>query len=173
MNRETTYEVRNNKIEAWLSEHETLIAIILASTALVVLLIIGIMQPDGGPGRIKKELEKAGYNVDNIDFILVDKGDFWSDIGKIYQSSTSIEYLDGVFVDQWELKSFSFGTGIITHWSVKPYPEIPAAIPMDLRLTITQEQYEHFEEQAGGQDAEEYIKQLIDNSIRNADVQNL
>lgn len=167
MNQKTPYKVHRNKIEAWFSDHETFIAIIILSTVLVVLLILGFLLPDSGPGRIKKELEKAGYNVDNIDFVLVDEGDFWFNSGKIYQSSTPIEYLEGVFVNQWELKSISFGTGMITYWSVKPYPEIPATIPVDLRLTITQEQYEQLAEQADGQDVEEYIKQLIDNSIQN------
>ncbi len=166
MLQEIAYKIQKSKIKTWFSEHETLISIFLLSVFLIALLIISLVQPDNGPDRIKKELEKTGYNVDGIDFVLVDKGNVWSGSRKLYESSKPIEYY-GVLVNQWELKSYYYGMTTF-YWSVKPYPEIPSVIPVDLQLTITQDIYEQLQNQAGEQEVEEYIKQLIHNSIREA-----
>lgn len=127
MQQGTTCKTDKNKIKLWFSKQKSLITFILITTIMSVILIVGLIF-DSGPNRIKKELERDGYNVDNIDFVLVDKGSFWSRDGEIYQSSTPIEYADGVFVNQWKLQSFSFGSGYFIHWCVKPYPEIPSPI---------------------------------------------
>lgn len=122
----------------------------------VGLLAVSPFIPDNGHKTLKSELKKAGYNVEAIDFALIEKDGFGSAGKRIYQSSEPIEYAMGIYVDQWELNSYSYGTSFITHYNVKPYPEPPGTIPVNLRLTITQEDYNLLSEQAGGQEVEEY-----------------
>lgn len=164
------HKIRRNKVVLWISEHDTPTIVILFSVILIATLAIGLTQPDSGPAIIRKELEKEGYSVNSIDFVLIDKGSLWSDRGQIYESSEPIEYSDGIYVNQWELKSYHYGMTPFTNYDiVKPYPEVPATIPVDLQLTITKEVYRQLEEQAGEQEVEEYIKQLIYNSLKVAE----
>lgn len=167
MHRETRHKISLNNIRTWFSENETFAAVTVTSIILIIYVIIALLQPDNGPAKIKKELEKAGYDVSYIEFVYVGKKDFWSDPARIYRSSRPIEYLEDVFVDQWELKTFQYGiTALISHWVVKPYPEVPGAVFVDLRLTITQKDYDQLKEQAGGQNVEEYVKRIIRNNIK-------
>jgi len=153
-----------SKIDRWLNEH-TMLCIAIAVFIMVGLIVISLFLPDNGHKIVKSELEKSGYTVENIDFTLVEKDGFGSTGKRIYQASEPIEYKEDIMVDQWELKSYLIGN-IMSYHSVKPYPEIPSTIPVNLYLTITQEDYNLLNEQAGEQGVEEYIKQLIYESTR-------
>lgn len=152
--------------ELWFLEHKILSKVI-AVFLFISICIICILSPDNGANTIKKELKREGYNVEKIEFTLIEQNNFWSDRGRIYQSSVPIEYMPGVFVDTWEQTIYRFGiTSFFTYIKVKPYPEIPNIEPVNLRLTVTQEDYNLLIEEAGEQGIEEYIKGLIYNSIK-------
>ncbi|RFZ76116.1 hypothetical protein DS742_25425 [Lacrimispora amygdalina] len=145
-------------------EHPILTIVVLG-LIIVALIVIGFMLPDNGPEKLRKELTKAGYEVANIEFTLIEKRELWSGRGNIYQSSKPIEYADGVFVTQWELKSYTFGS-FRTYWTVAPYPFVESESPVDLLLTIAQKDFELLARQAGAQSVEEYARQILIDRIQ-------
>ena len=155
------------KVDRWLNDHEKLFIGILFFV-IAGLLAISPFIPDNGHEIVQSELTKAGYNVEGIEFTLIEKDGFASSGKRLYQASEPIEYAAGIHVDHWELKSYSFST-FNTHYIVTPYPEIPIAVPVNLLLTITQEDYELLHERAGDQAIEEYVKQLINKDIKGAE----
>lgn len=141
------------------------ICIVILVLLMAALIAVSPFIPDAGHKKIKAELTKAGYNVDGIDFTLIEKDGIGSTGRRIYQASEPIEYAAGLMVEQWALDSYFFTT-FKTYYSVKPYPETPIPTPVKLLLHISQEDYELLNEQAGSQEVEDYIKQLIYNHIK-------
>lgn len=134
---------------------------------IVGLVAISPYLTDNGPKIISEKLTNAGYSVAGIEFTLIEKGGFWEG-GRIYQASAPLEYAAGIYVEQWKVKDVSAGRS--TFWfgghSVTPHPEIPSTVPVNLRLTISQEDYDRIGALANDETGEEYITRLIYERIR-------
>lgn len=126
---------------------------------IAVMLVAAPHLPDSGPELIRKKLTEAGYNVEDIEFTLLEEENL-EGRGRIYQASASIEYAPEVFVDQWQLVSHFLGKFVTWH-TVTPYPEIPENPSVCLQLIIPQEDYDQIRKLADGESVEEYISRLI------------
>lgn len=90
---------------------------------LFILLIIALLAtdyylPDPNPKMIRTELQQQGYDVENVDFELVRRGDRFRE--RIYQSSIPIHY-EGNDISQWTVARYSFFYGSIRYNRVEPY----------------------------------------------------
>lgn len=132
-----------------------IIAISILVALMGILLVISPYLPDERPGAIRKELQKQGYAVENIDFVFVKDGEgrqAW-----IFESSSPI-YYEGHYISQWSLHSYSFSTPFV-HYYVQPYPPLPE--PVTVTIAFTQEEFERLTERLNGQPIEEYIKEIV------------
>lgn len=116
---------------------------------------------------ISEQLAIDGYNVENITFDLLDEestSEWGMSKSTLYVSSQPIEYAPGVFVDTWELTRGRIGQYLYVS-SVSPYPMPASIVPVDIEMTITEEQYIQLQQVAGEQSVEDYIMSLIAGSI--------
>lgn len=148
-----------NKINDYLEEHWrlALIAMVILGLAIVGYSVFG---PDNGSTIIQKRLSEAGYDVTAIEFEKIENANGLF-AKKLYKSSREIEYAPGVFIDEWELRNV--GIGRASYWIATPYPELPK--PVDLRISVSQEEYERLSIQANGLSVEEYLEQAIDHMV--------
>jgi len=155
----------NDRIDDWFATHRVL-AICIAAVLFAALIAYGVFGPDNGPRIIKDRLVGAGHNVSGIEFERIDSDGFFQ-AGRIYKSSREIEYLPGVFVDEWRLSQTGYST-FMSYWSVSPHPELPKPVDIRLNLSVTQEDFERLTALADGQTVEEYLKQVLNESIADA-----
>lgn len=154
-------KLMSDRVDDWFEDHPIKIAIVVA-IFLLATMGYGIFGPDNGPGTVRKRLREAGYDVTAIEFERIENTNDLVD-GKLYRSSSKIEYAPGVFVDEWNLRNLGFGRN--SYWTVTPYPELPKPVDLHLRLSVSQEEYERLSMQAKGMSVEEYLEQAIDNIV--------
>lgn len=135
------------------------IAVVVLLFLIIGIFAISLFLPDEKPGAIRKELMKQGYEVENVGFEYIRDGDGYNEW--IYQSSMPV-YYKGHYVSQWSVYSYSF-TSLFIHYHVRPYPSLPE--PVMLSITFKPEEFERILESANGQQIEEYIKQIVNDSM--------
>lgn len=130
---------------------ESIRTIIIAIIFLIVILILACLLPDQGSEKIKKQLEKRGYPVTDIDFTRTKK------LSDIYISSQPIEISERVNCEYWQL--VNYGTfGVIQE--VFPYPD-GWPKPTSVSITLEPEEYQELLKSAGNESVESYIKDKL------------
>ena len=156
----------STRFDDWMDSHKIL-SVVIAVVILVVICVGLSFLPDKGPDTIKNRLAGQGFNVEHITFEKIENDDFWS-TGSIYRASEAIEYRPGVYVDEWRLSQTGYST-FTSYWSVSPYPELPSPVDINLRLSLSQADYDRLSAQAGEQTVEEYIRELVNSSVSAAE----
>lgn len=150
------------------SRREKWIAVILIIAVLIMFVIV-LLLPDNGPAVIKKILTEQGYSVEELEFEKISK-DKLGYRERMYQSSVSIEYESGVFVDKWILSDLSI-SNYFPNWVLSPYPPLLSEpVSMNVKITINRGQLQAIQEKSNGESVAQYINELLQKDIKGEQV---
>lgn len=127
-----------------------------------ILLIIGLLAaspylPDTRTGAIRRTLARQGHDVESVGFEFISDREGYR--GWIFQSSEPL-YLNGLYVNQWLVVSYSLGAWPPIRYFVQPYPS-----PVSITISFTAEEFEQISERADGQPIKGYLRHIIHGNL--------
>lgn len=145
-------------IKEWGRKHKikATILVVLANVVMLLLLVY-LTQVDNK--SIDRLLAEQGYNVESIEFTLLDSYSENNLTTQTYTSSEPIEYKPGYFVDLWEFQKVLIANKKVVT-AVQPYVENPTQY-VDIDVELPQDVYDKLAEMVGEENIAEFVQEVM------------